>query len=341
MEYIGIDVHKNVSTVCVLDADGSVKNELIDIETTEEGYQALLEITETCSCTILIENSTRSHFVYHFLKGKGYDITVAHSADLKTIGNSKVKNDRIDAKKLAEYAMRRHHGETQFSVCNMTDPENMMLKSLCRLNASLIRTRADTVRRIREYVSMQNIMMPPGYVSVRSRRAIKFLDGLGDPVLANMMSFVRDLNARIEETEYGIEHIAVSDEDMALLMTIPGVGIKTAATVMTAIDCIGRFDSPDKLVSYFGADPVTDESAGKRKRGHVSKEGDAMVRYILRNAVIAHVYRFMDTDLSIFFHRLKGRMEHGKALMAAVRKMICIMWAMLTHRETFRSHPSS
>jgi len=341
MEYIGIDVHKNVSTVCILNERGEVTNELADIPTTEGGFERLFDITHPSSSIVLIENSTRSHFVHHLMKDRGYDIVTAHSADLKTIGSSKVKTDRIDAKKLAEYAMRMGSGEIQFSVCNITDPGNMTLKSLCRLNTAFVRIRSDMIRKVREYISMQNIEMPPGYVSVRSARAIRFFEELNDPVLKNMMAFVKDLNERILQTEKDIERSTKEDEDISILMTIPGVGLKTAAVILSAIDGIGRFDSPRKLISYFGLDPVTRESAGKRKRGRISKEGDTFVRYILRNAVISHVYRFKDTAVSMFFHRLNGRMEHGKALTAAVRKMISVMWAMLTYRRNFEAHPSS
>jgi transposase len=163
----------------VLDREGELKNELVDIPTTIKGLQRLLEIADPLDCKILFENSTRSHFVYHFLKGSGYDVTVAHSTDLVTIGRSKLKTDRIDAKKLAEYAMRMHLGEVQFSVCNITSKENMTLKSLCRLNLYLVRMRADMVRRVREYLSLQDIEMPAGYASVKSAKAIKFLEEQG------------------------------------------------------------------------------------------------------------------------------------------------------------------
>jgi transposase len=155
-----------------------------------------------------------------------------------------------------------------------------------------------------------------------------------------MMLTVRDLNTRIKQTENDIESITVTDEDMKILTTFPGMGLKSAAVTLSAIDEVGRFDSPRKLVSFLGADPVTRESAGKRKKGRISKDGDALVRFILRHVVIVHVYRYRDTELSQYFHRMRERMDHNKAVAAAVRKLICIIWAMLTFREPFRPHPS-
>jgi transposase len=236
--------------------------------------------------------------------------------------------------------MRMDRGEVQFSVCNITDGENMIMRSLCRLNLTLVRMRANMVRKVREYTSLQDIRMPPGYVSVRSARAMRFLEETGDPVLKNMLTAIRDLNTRIEQTEEDMKSQTVMDESAGILMTMPGLGLKSAVTVASAIDDVRRFDSPRKLVSYFGVDPVTRESAGVRKKGRVSKDGDALTRYTLRNVVIAHVYRFKDSELSEFFHRMKSRMEHSKAVMAAVRKLVCIIWAMLTFKEPFRMRPS-
>jgi transposase len=213
----------------------------------------------------------------------------------------------------------------------------MIMKSLCRLNLTLVRIRADIVRKVREYISLQDIRMPAGYVSVRSSRAMRFLEETEDPVLKNMMMVIRDLNDRIEQTENDMERVSLKDENVETLITMPGMGLKSAVTVMSSIDDIERFDSPRKLVSYFGVDPVTRESAGVRKKGRISKDGDVLTRYTLRNVVIAHVYRFKDSELSEFFHRMKGRMEHSKAVMAAVRKLICIIWAMLTFKEPFRT----
>ena len=277
--------------------------------------------------------------MHHFLKDSGYDVTVAHSTDLIMIGRSKLKTDRVDAKKIAEYALRRDNGEVQFAVCNITDRENMVLKSLCRLNLYLVRMRSDMVRRVHGYLSLQDIKMPVGYVSVKSKKAIKFLEDLDDPVLKNMMMTVRDLNNRIVQTEDDIEQMTVTNESVKILLTIPGMGLKSAVTVVSA-DGIERFDSPRKLVSFFGVDPVTSESAGKRKKGRVSKDGDVLTRYTLRNVVIVHVYRNKDTELSRFFHRMKSRIEHSKALTATIRKLVCVIWAMLTFGEPFRSAPS-
>ena len=60
------------------------------------------------------------------------------------------------------------------------------------------------------------------------------------------------------------------------------------AAVLAAIDGIERHDTPEKPVSYFGFAAVRRESAGNVRKGHITKEGDPLVRRYIAGAVIKH-----------------------------------------------------
>ncbi len=337
MRYIGIDVHKSISTYCVLNDAGKIELERDGVPTTAEGFQELMEYAAPRGCRILIENSTRSHFVYHLFAEAGYDIIAAHAVDLAAIAKSKVKNDRIDAYRLAQYLMRRDRGEVQFSVSNITSRENMRRRALCRLCADMVRMKTDMVRRAREYMSLHDVRLPPHYASIDSKRSLRALYARNDPVLTHMLAFVEMMNQRIESLEEDIVKEFGEDDDVRLLVSIPGMGVKTAATTVAAVDGIERFDSAQKLVSYLGVDPVSRESAGKRRPGRISKDGDPLVRYMLNNVVMNHVRHCPQSAVTAFFHRLRARMDHRRAVTATVRKIVCVIWALLTRREPFRA----
>lgn len=339
MRYIGIDVHKRISTYCVLNDAGKVEMERDGVLTTAEGFRELMEYAAPRGCRILIENSTRSHFVYHLFAEAGYDIIAAHAVDLAAVSRSKVKNDRIDAYRLAQYLMRRDRGEVQFSISNITSRDNMRRRALCRLSADLVRMKTDMVRRMREYMSLHDVRLPPQYVSLDSQRALRALRSRNDPVLTHMVAFLETMNERIEALEEEISKEFGEDDDVRLLVSIPGMGVKTAAAVVAAVDGIERFDSAQKLVSYLGVDPVSRESAGKRRPGRISKDGDPLVRYLLNNVALNHVRLCPQSAVSEFHRRLRQRMEHRKALTATVRKIVCVIWALLTRREAFRVMP--
>ena len=147
------------------------------------------------------------------------------------------------------------------------------------------------------------------------------------------------MSAAIDEIEAAnteIARFAEMSEDAGLLMTIKGVSALTAVTIVTAIDGIYRFETPERLVSYFGLAVRVSESAGKQKKGHITKEGDPLVRKYLANVVRNHAAFCPKADLSLFYKRKSGEMPHWKAVTAAMRKLVCQIWHMLTYREQYR-----
>ena len=341
MKYIGIDVHKRISTVCVIDENNKTESELLNIETSAGGFIAVTLEYRPDQCKIAIENSTRSHFVQKHFRGMSYDIISIHPSDFPEIAKSKVKNDTIDARKLAELRRDMDEGRRKVKVSHMSSDENMKRKALCRVCAECTIIKNENILRIWEYLSLHDIKMPAGYKSVDAARSIEFLKKVGDPALTIMVSTMELMIAQIEDADAEMEHLFADDEDVILTTTIKGIGVRTAATIVTAIDGIERFDSPEKLVSFFGLDPATDESAGKRKKGKpITKEGDPLVRYSLANAVVNHARYCPGSEISKFYKRMSKRMPHWKAVTAAARKMVCVIWAMLTRGESFRMNPS-
>ena len=66
-----------------------------------------------------------------------------------------------------------------------------------------------------------------------------------------------------------------------LLMTMPGVGPRTAETVLAYTDEVERFASGKQYCSYFGMTPKLDESGSFRRLGHISKQGPSVVRWLI------------------------------------------------------------
>lgn len=88
MKYIGIDVHKRISTVCVIDENSKTESELSDIETSAEGFTEVTERYRPDQCRIMTENSACSHFVQRHFEEMGYDIMSVHPADFPEIAKS-------------------------------------------------------------------------------------------------------------------------------------------------------------------------------------------------------------------------------------------------------------
>ena len=117
-------------------------------------------------------------------------------------------------------------------------------------------------------------------------------------------------------------------------MTIPGVDVAAACTLIAAIGDIRRFDSPRKLAAYLGLDPRVRQSGEKPARhGRISKRGNPHARHVLVEAA----WQAMRTPgpLRAFGERIRARKGTQVAAVAVARKIATIAWQMLTRGEDY------
>ena len=327
------------------------EKELLNVETTDEGLSKIAEMAKPEECYVLMENSTRTHYVLRYFRKLGYSVFSAQAKDLTRITKTDAKNDRIDARKLAEYAKEYHVWEERtsldedfydkppFRICNNFSEEEMKTKTLCRMKFDLSEERAAVQKKMKEYMSMQNYFQLDFDKSVKGKKILAKLLKSGDPVLRIYASKLLDIMAEEEEVELEINSLMGKRNDVKLLMTIKGIGFASAAYICSSITDISRFPSPESFVKYVGLNPKTSVSAEKGKRKSISGEGDSRMRIIFYRVVTIHVKFCKDSELSKYRKRMIR--EHGSRIgnVAAGRKLACIIWSMLTHNEPFRACP--
>ena len=117
-------------------------------------------------------------------------------------------------------------------------------------------------------------------------------------------------------------------------MTITGVNLTVAAGIVAAIGDIGRFKSPQKLVSYFGLNPrVRQSGLGVAHHGRISKVGRSHARAMLVEAAWATAKS--PGPLHAFFVRIRARRGHQIAAVAVARKLTVLCWHLLTKGEDY------
>ena len=127
----------------------------------------------------------------------------------------------------------------------------------------------------------------------------------------------------------------MEDEAIRRLLTITGVNLAVAAGLVAAIGSIERFDSPQKLVSYFGLNPrVRQSGLGAAHHGRISKAGRSHARAMLVEAAWAAAKA--PGPLRAFFIRIRARRGHQIAAVAVARKLATLCWHMLTKGEDYR-----
>ena len=353
MYFIGGDIHKLISTFNVMNSKLKTVEEFVDIPTSEEGFRCITRRYNPKDCIILIETSTRSVYVQRFFHNAGYNILVGHAKDLRNINNSKVKTDRVDARKLAEYAKMYHDWEKNrptdelgrpvrppFRISRMTDLSEYMNRNMTRQMMRLTELASEYKKSIQEYMSAQNICMPTNFKSVDADRSVRFLKEYPDVAVNGMVQIMEDAMRWESDVETELKKNLGDDENVNLLMTIPGIDFKLASYFAMHIRDISDFDSPDELVSYFGMTPVIDESAHKRKSGRsITRDSSSKLRKKVYDAVRNHTRCCRNSDITKFELRMMHKIGLRSAEAAAGRKLVTVMWAMLTYREPFSPHP--
>jgi len=128
-------------------------------------------------------------------------------------------------------------------------------------------------------------------------------------------------------------------ETQALLMSIPGVGCTTAATLTAFIGDINRFPTPEKLVAYIGLDSRVFESGTSiHGKGYISKRGNTYLRHMLFNA--AFIARQYNPDLRAYHEKKLSEGKHYFSSMCAVeRKLVHLIYAVWKRGTPYEVRP--
>jgi Transposase and inactivated derivatives len=110
-------------------------------------------------------------------------------------------------------------------------------------------------------------------------------------------------------------------------MTHPGVGPLTALTTVLVLGPVGRFPSSKHVVSYIGLAPAISASADKYRLGHISKQGSALLRWVLGQA--APLATRGDAALKRIYFAVLRRRGRPKAKVALARRLLIRLYVML------------
>jgi transposase len=138
----------------------------------------------------------------------------------------------------------------------------------------------------------------------------------------------------VKETADEIYRLSVTQpwvQDVPYLIQLTGIGVLTAMTVLGAI---GGFPTAKKLVGYAGLGARIHASGQTHKTGGITKQGRKELRAALIEA--AWITIRYDRHWQQQFERLAKRMSRHKAIVAIARKMLVVIWHLLSKKETDR-----
>uniref|UniRef100_UPI0011A90920 transposase n=2 Tax=Paenibacillus TaxID=44249 RepID=UPI0011A90920 len=122
-----------------------------------------------------------------------------------------------------------------------------------------------------------------------------------------------------------------------LLLTVPGLGVTTAAELYAEIGDVSQYSNANQLIKKAGTNPIVKQTGGgKGSYRKISKQGNDHLRYavyLAGKSLCMH-----NKDLKPFYDRLKEKGKHERAIFVAMgNKMLKVAFAMLRDRLPFQS----
>jgi transposase len=145
-----------------------------------------------------------------------------------------------------------------------------------------------------------------------------------------VLEAIDELNPRIAEADKELEATAEQDPTCKLLMTAPGVGPVTAVRYVAALDDVSRFQDGHGVEAYLGLIPGESSSgdAKKRRMKGITKAGPTRVRWALTQAAWTALRCRKHDPMVEWAHQIEARRGKKVAVMALVRKLAGVLFAM-------------
>jgi transposase len=323
---IGLDLGDRSSWYCVLDEAGDVISEQ-KLGTTPKAMREVFMAMPRSR--IALETGMHSPWVSRLLGELGHEVIVAHARNVRLIGESRRKDDRLDAMTLAR--MARIDPQLLSPVKHRSAQAQADL-TVIRARASLVRARTALVNTARgltkSYGERLRGCNPRNLDTEKAQALSPELQAALGPLLQALES----LSESIVEYNQQIEAIAQqSYPQTALLKQVKGVGTLIALTYMLTLEDPHRFRKSRDAGCYLGLQPGRRNSGQSELQMHISKEGDPYLRTLLVQGAQHILGPFgADSDLRRWGLKLAergGKAGKKRAIIATARKL-----AVLLHR---------
>lgn len=333
-EFIGLDVSKEETSYCILDAAGDIVSEGKALSEPLALFEAF---RSCCLCPerIVLETGTLCHWLARGLQALGLPaeiIDARHAHGVMKLQRN--KSDAKDARLLAE--MARTGFCRRVAVRSATSQKRTVL---LKARQHLVRQRRDGQNTIRGLLGAFGIRLPRGSwkLAERVREVLQGEDQALSQAIVLLLRSCDALEREIKLLDKGLLAEARASRSAHLLMTVPGVGPVTAMAYLACVDDAKRFCNSHSVGAYIGLTSRRHQSGELDYSGRISKYGDNMLRSLLYEAahsmlcVVRRAHPLKD-----WARRLRKRASHKKACLALARKLAVIMHKMLINNQPFR-----
>jgi transposase len=308
---LGVDISKQKFEVALL-VEGKIKNK--SFHNTAEGFEALalwlrkLDIEQVFACLEATGNYGEALAI--FLHEAGHIVSMVNPARVKGFAQSELirtKTDKIDAGIIARFALAMKP-----DPWIPPPPEIRSLRALVRRADSLI-----------DMLTQEKNRLGTAHESVV-------------PLVKEHIAY---LNQEIEKVRDQIANLIDQDPNLRqkkkLLLSIPGIGKVTIASILAELYDLEKFHHVRELVAFIGLAPKEKISGSSIKgKPRLSKIGNGRLRKSLYMPALVSIQ--CNPVIIPFYDRLKEKGKNGKVVVCAVmRKLVHIIFGILKSGKMF------
>lgn len=362
----GADIHRDFLIATMISRSGLKLQERFNMN--QDGLLAFRSWILAHRCQRLAVESTGGFWYPIFIILEGHvEFILANAYQIRNIEHK--KTDKLDSERIAIYCLNNLITPARIYPKDYRD-----LRSITRAREALVNARSKVKNQIHQSLSTCCIKLSSvisdsfgksgRYIidrllegktidqiisGIPSKRVRKKEDELReairngiDPVQVFLikanLDVIDDISKKIKilEAEIAVK-VKPFEKDLEIVLSVPGVGFISAATIIAEIGDYRDFSSADKIAKYFGIVPSVYQSAGKLRNGKITKTGSKHMRRILVEVAKAISRTKKNSKLKRFFLRILARC--GKKNIAAValaRKVLCILHHLLMNHEIYQ-----
>jgi transposase len=337
----GLDLSKKTFHGCILDGPDLGSRHFFTGEMGQQG-KAKLAGRLCKGDLVLMEAGTASFSLARFLlENTKAEVVVLNPAKLYNIFNSSLKNDKVDSEKIARIA--RTMPRDEWPVVSIPTKEEQAERSAVSLEVFLAQEITMLVNRLyalfnsmgHPFVKKSDLKTEEARLSLANRLLCE--DSLAIEQAIILSDQIGNVTGQLEQCKQRLRDICLSHPKEALsLLSIPGIGLMTAASQIAFLGDGSRFDSPDSYVNYVGLSERRFDSGNKVSKGHISHMGNKCIRRnIIQAAWVASKTAKYNPLSERYEHlRLRGK---GKPVadVAVAKKMIQLSYILVRNNGIY------
>lgn len=330
---LGIDLAKNIFALHGVSADGKVVLQRPAVKRAK-----LLELTASLPpCLIGMEACSGGHHWAREMARQGHTVRLIAPKFVAPyrMSGKRGKNDAADAAAICEAVARPN---MRFVPVKTIEQQSELF--LHRARQGYVAQRTALINRVRGLLSELGIVLPQKADTIRRELAqlLEDLPGHCNTVVADAITDLERLDARVAEYDRHIALCAKNHADARRLMQLAGIGPITASALVATVGDGHDFESGRQFAAWLGMAPGQYSSGGKQRLGRITKAGDRYLRtlLILGARAVLQSGKKKEDAISRWTRDVESRRGYWKAVVAMAAKNARLAWAVLRRGEDFK-----